>query len=656
MGGAVQQSAASEGDGTGAVVLGHVLPFRLGPLFVQPALRRLSRDSIEEFIQPRVMQVLVALVRAGGEVLTRDDLMETCWGGRIVTDDALNRIVSQVRKLAEGVGHGAFTIDTVNRVGYRLLQNGAPEHQLEAELETPRTSPPGAANGAVARSAADIPPLTFPPRRWSGRFRATLALLVPAFVTLGAAALWQSRPAPTSPMSVSLQRFEAIGPDLPQEIPLAVDTELRSRLADRHLALTNGRADFVVTGTVRQIERDQLRLTVRVEDPSTGTLVWTRELDRPIADDEAPNQFAGDTSETLHCAISAVKRHPVRLTSANLSLALRSCGERTANDTGRLLIAARKLASAQPDFYLGWAQISYAITLQGATTGQQDPVLVREATQAARRVVALQPNLSTGYVQLAQLVPADQPRQREALLRRAAAAPDLELGGAHEYLGDFLLQVGRNQEARASYRVGLDHDTNLLSAWRVAAGEYLTGRVAAGDQDMLSLHALAGESATSSSRTAALLAALWTGRWAEAAELIDADRPELQAALRDGLRALASGEAGRIGRARAVIERMSVEETSNPLVLPVLAALGGTNSVLERLEWSRRNGSYYSAPGWMPGIASPLLFDPLFRPIWFDPRFVGFLDRAGFIRYWRESRTRPDICRAPSGPGFCALL
>ncbi|MEZ0243991.1 MAG: hypothetical protein ACAH11_11495, partial [Sphingomonas sp.] len=48
-----------------------------------------------------------------------------CWEGRIVGEDAINRVISRLRRSAGECG-GAFRIETVNKVGYRLvLTDGA---------------------------------------------------------------------------------------------------------------------------------------------------------------------------------------------------------------------------------------------------------------------------------------------------------------------------------------------------------------------------------------------------------------------------------------------------------------------------------------------------------------------------------------------------
>ena len=100
-------------------------PVRLGALSVDPASRRVAHDDgREEFLEPRVMQVLVALLRADGRVLARDELLSTCWPGVLVGEDALNRVMGRLRRLEGGVAAGAFRIETVTKVGYRLVAAG----------------------------------------------------------------------------------------------------------------------------------------------------------------------------------------------------------------------------------------------------------------------------------------------------------------------------------------------------------------------------------------------------------------------------------------------------------------------------------------------------------------------------------------------------
>ena len=94
--------------------------FRLGPLDVRPSSCEVQAGDASEILEPRVMQVLVALARRAGQVVSRDELITTCWGGRIVTDDAINRCLGRLRRLCQATG--GFKIETIPRVGYRLVE------------------------------------------------------------------------------------------------------------------------------------------------------------------------------------------------------------------------------------------------------------------------------------------------------------------------------------------------------------------------------------------------------------------------------------------------------------------------------------------------------------------------------------------------------
>jgi adenylate cyclase len=95
---------------------------RLGSALVRPSLSEVVAANQTIRLQPRVMQVLVALARAAGEVVSRDELLASCWGGLVIGDDAINRCIGRLRRLSEEEAPGAFTIGTLPRIGYRLSQ------------------------------------------------------------------------------------------------------------------------------------------------------------------------------------------------------------------------------------------------------------------------------------------------------------------------------------------------------------------------------------------------------------------------------------------------------------------------------------------------------------------------------------------------------
>jgi Tol biopolymer transport system component/DNA-binding winged helix-turn-helix (wHTH) protein len=102
----------------GPIDLSRESDFSLGVLQVCPSTREVVRDGQRETLEPKSMQVLIALHQAKGRVVSRDDLIARCWDGRIVSDDAINRVIGRLRRLSED---GAiFTIEAIAKVGYRF--------------------------------------------------------------------------------------------------------------------------------------------------------------------------------------------------------------------------------------------------------------------------------------------------------------------------------------------------------------------------------------------------------------------------------------------------------------------------------------------------------------------------------------------------------
>ena len=115
------------------VQLANEPPLRVGLLRVDPPTRQIAGPKGDETIEPRVMQVLVALTRANGRVVSRDELIATCWNQRVVGEDSINRVLSRLRHIAAENAEGSFVIETIRGVGYRLKiepEKGAADRAL----------------------------------------------------------------------------------------------------------------------------------------------------------------------------------------------------------------------------------------------------------------------------------------------------------------------------------------------------------------------------------------------------------------------------------------------------------------------------------------------------------------------------------------------
>jgi DNA-binding winged helix-turn-helix (wHTH) protein len=69
-------------------------------------------------LESKPLEVLVQLLHHAGEVVTKDELLESVWPGLVVVDGSLATAISKLRKALGD--EGQMNILTVPRVGYRL--------------------------------------------------------------------------------------------------------------------------------------------------------------------------------------------------------------------------------------------------------------------------------------------------------------------------------------------------------------------------------------------------------------------------------------------------------------------------------------------------------------------------------------------------------
>lgn len=95
--------------------------FELGPWKVMPDLGLLRQGETEQHLEPMVMDVLVLLASAGGDVVTSDQIVDVVWGGRPTAPEA---IVQKIKVLRDKLGDDPREpkyIQTHPKIGYRIV-------------------------------------------------------------------------------------------------------------------------------------------------------------------------------------------------------------------------------------------------------------------------------------------------------------------------------------------------------------------------------------------------------------------------------------------------------------------------------------------------------------------------------------------------------
>ena len=108
--------------------------YRLDEWVIRPQHACIERGGEVIHLKPKPMAVLECLRRAGGEVVTRDELFESVWPGGVVSDATLTQCIVELRRAFGDSAQTPRIIKTIPKVGFCLIP---PIEQLEAENPIP---------------------------------------------------------------------------------------------------------------------------------------------------------------------------------------------------------------------------------------------------------------------------------------------------------------------------------------------------------------------------------------------------------------------------------------------------------------------------------------------------------------------------------------
>jgi TolB-like protein/Tfp pilus assembly protein PilF len=81
----------------------------------------LRRGAVADAIEPQVYELLAYLIRNRDRLVTRAELNQTIWNGRVVTDSTLNSRIKAARRAIGDDGKSQALIRTFPRMGYRFV-------------------------------------------------------------------------------------------------------------------------------------------------------------------------------------------------------------------------------------------------------------------------------------------------------------------------------------------------------------------------------------------------------------------------------------------------------------------------------------------------------------------------------------------------------
>lgn len=433
----------------GQIDLANEPDFNLGEMSVKPSERVVEVAGERRELQPRVMQVLVALARARPSVVSRDRLVEQCWDGRVVGDDALNRCILALRHLAGEISPHPFVIETVPRIGHRLVETGAKPTALREPA-----------------AAAPKP----------GTWRLVVALLA-VVVVAASLFLWQQRPAQAEPVSIAMLPFrnfsnadshfaQGIGEEILGQ--LAREPQFRITGSSSSTQFTSDadvrdvarrlNVDYILEGSVRR-QGDQVRVDAALIRARDRTRLWSDSYDGKLDDIFAIQRRIGAA------IASALRRRLVRAPALSgplvtkgeaygLYLTARSLirtRNRRAGPTATDLL--RDAIRIDPGYAPAWASLAEATGMEGALGDREAFITaIRKARGYARHALSLAPHMAEAHRALGRTFGYGDPQGLAHLSRASVLGPNnaenlIDLGTARAASGDFEGELAAYRQA-----------------------------------------------------------------------------------------------------------------------------------------------------------------------------------------------------------------
>jgi TolB-like protein/DNA-binding winged helix-turn-helix (wHTH) protein/tetratricopeptide (TPR) repeat protein len=467
---------ASQAQNRGIPVPPEPAAFRLGEVDVLPASGQVSGPGGTRQLDPKVMEVLLRLAAAGGEVVSRETLMADVWEGLVVSDFALSRCIYQLRKnLGKVSGSEDSPIETLSKRGYRLIW------PVSAAAE------PAVAHPTIRRSLISVV--------------VVILTLVTVFAT------WLARDLPvenTSRPAIAVMPFTDLtkAGDLAyfgDGIATALQTELghiteidviahsssfyfRGRQASVAEIGAVLNAAYLLEGSVNS-EGEAVQLTAALVDVANGRQVWSRTF-MGVAGQSftAQQDMAVQIAGYLDVSLGDPRKHGGTSNFEALEMYLRALESVDTADTRLMDFYLDQALAYDPEYAQALVARAFAIYVRFWQGDGAPEHAWAEAKPLLDRALEITDELPGAYV----LIAGFQIERKEYGPAEAALERALEINPSHSgafvHLSRLMEQTGRLQEsvALAERTVRLDplnaYRHIQLASRRWTAGDFKGGK------------------------------------------------------------------------------------------------------------------------------------------------------------------------------------
>ncbi len=373
------------------------LDFRFDEFEIDLGQQELRRSGEVVRIEPQVLELLVYLVRNSNRIVSKEELIEAVWQGRVISEAALSSCVSAARRAIGDSGKDQRRIRTASKRGFRFvgsLDDATPPQTLLADGAPSVPESPAAAVAAA------------PPQQ------APAALALPDKPSIAVL--------PFQNMSGDPEQ-EYFADGLTEDIITGLSRQRWFFVIARNSSFTfKGEAvdvrrvasqlgvRYVLEGSVRKVA-DRVRVTGQLIDAAHGIHLWADKYDREMENifqlqDEITNRVIGSVLPQILAAEAArIRRKPPQSLDAwdLVMQALPHMWRVSADDQRRAQEFLRQAISLDDEYahahaLMGWTYVSlFNLDARAPISEFTD-----KALEAGARAVALDNEESWGHLVL----------------------------------------------------------------------------------------------------------------------------------------------------------------------------------------------------------------------------------------------------------------
>lgn len=452
---------------------GHQGSYRFDDVLIDVQNLKVTVSGEIRPLEPKAFRLLQFLIENSGRVVTKEEILQAVWAGTFVTDNALTRAITQIRKALNDDPKQPKYIETVPTVGYRFL--------AQRSLESAAAPRPAATAARWRLSLTAIFILT--------------AVLLAFVLNVGRVRRWlPGSSAPSTIRSILVLPLEGLSNEADLDyfadgMTDALITNLAQiealRVISRTTAMQYKKAREPLPQIARELNVDaavegtavrsgnRVRITTQLVLAREDKHIWARAYERDVEDilalqDEVAQNIAEEIRTQVTPQVKSRLASAPRVNPEAYEAYLKSryfLTTRSLESAEKSLEYAHKSVALQPTSALFEAGLADSLVSMSLLYAAAPHDVLPQAKTAALKALQMDDALAEGHNALAKVYFTydwNFPLAEREFRRAVELKPSLE--DAHQMYGFFLSAMSRHDEAVAEMRRARDLDP--LSPWQ----------------------------------------------------------------------------------------------------------------------------------------------------------------------------------------------